>query len=208
VEGRLRWGLIPHFCERRSDFAPIHARAETVAENEWFGDAYRKRRCVVPMNSFLRKDGAGKSPATAGHVRRAGVGRRFRCVLPFGAAPPITVENSRQPGAPSGFRGHRPEGDRVALRLDGRDAVFPDLPRRPRHHVDRTRPGLERKTLPLSAGGPTKPKLARRAPRQAQHPVEVAACLGATRCRHRRRTRCKGPDPFGCLGRRKLRPSR
>jgi putative SOS response-associated peptidase YedK len=56
VEGYLRWGLIPHF----PDFAPIHARVETVAENEWFGDAYRKRRCVVPMNSFLQKDGAGK----------------------------------------------------------------------------------------------------------------------------------------------------
>jgi putative SOS response-associated peptidase YedK len=40
VEGHLRWGLIPHFCENRPDFAPIHARAETVAENEWFRDAY------------------------------------------------------------------------------------------------------------------------------------------------------------------------
>jgi putative SOS response-associated peptidase YedK len=36
AEGHLRWGLIPHFCEWRPDFAPIHARAETVAENEWF----------------------------------------------------------------------------------------------------------------------------------------------------------------------------
>ena len=60
VEGRLRWGLIPHFCEKRSDFAPIHARAETIAENEWFSDAYRKRRCVVPMNSFFQKDATGK----------------------------------------------------------------------------------------------------------------------------------------------------
>src|ERR1700704_6565774 len=60
VEGHLRWGLIPHFCEKRPDFAPIHARAETVAENEWFGDAYRKRRCIVPMNSFFQKDSSGK----------------------------------------------------------------------------------------------------------------------------------------------------
>jgi putative SOS response-associated peptidase YedK len=60
VEGLLRWGLIPHFCEKRPDFAPIHARAETVAENEWFRDAYRKRRCVVPMNSFFQKNPSGK----------------------------------------------------------------------------------------------------------------------------------------------------
>jgi putative SOS response-associated peptidase YedK len=60
VEGHLRWGLIPHFCERRPDFAPIHARVETVAENEWFSDAYRGRRCIVPMNSFFQKDSTGK----------------------------------------------------------------------------------------------------------------------------------------------------
>jgi putative SOS response-associated peptidase YedK len=60
VEGHLRWGLIPHFCEKRPDFAPIHARAETVAENDWFSEAYRKRRCVVPMNSYFQKDDAGK----------------------------------------------------------------------------------------------------------------------------------------------------
>jgi putative SOS response-associated peptidase YedK len=59
VEGLLRWGLIPHFCEKRPDFAPIHARAETVAENEWFRDAYRKRRCIVPMNSFFQKNSSG-----------------------------------------------------------------------------------------------------------------------------------------------------
>jgi putative SOS response-associated peptidase YedK len=75
VEGHLRWGLIPHFCERRPDFAPIHARAETVAENEWFSEAYRKRRCIVPMDSFLQKDGAGKRYAIS---RRDG--------LPFGVA--------------------------------------------------------------------------------------------------------------------------
>jgi putative SOS response-associated peptidase YedK len=60
VEGHLRWGLIPHFCERRPDFAPIHARAETVAENEWISDAYRRRRCIVPMNSFFQKNAVGK----------------------------------------------------------------------------------------------------------------------------------------------------
>jgi putative SOS response-associated peptidase YedK len=75
VEGHLRWGLNPHFCERRPDFAPIHARAETIAENEWFRDAYRKRRCVVPMDSFLQKNGDGKRYAIS---RRDG--------QPFGVA--------------------------------------------------------------------------------------------------------------------------
>jgi putative SOS response-associated peptidase YedK len=63
VEGLPRCGLIPHFCEKRPDFAPIHARAETVAESEWFRDAYRRRRCVVPMNSFLQKNSSGKRHA-------------------------------------------------------------------------------------------------------------------------------------------------
>src|SRR4030081_927652 len=66
VEGHLRWGLIPQFCEKRPDFAPIHARAETVAENEWFGDAYRKRCCVVPMNSFFQKDDSVRGTPSPG----------------------------------------------------------------------------------------------------------------------------------------------
>ena len=57
MEGQ-RWGLIPHSCEKRPDFAPIHARAENIAENEWFREAYRKRRCVV-----FQKDGGRKRHA-------------------------------------------------------------------------------------------------------------------------------------------------
>jgi putative SOS response-associated peptidase YedK len=89
VEGRLLWGLIPHFLERRPDFAPIHARAETVADNEWFGDAYRKRRCVVPMNSFFQKDDGGKRHAIS---RRDGE--------PFGVAG--IWENWKDPRAGNG----------------------------------------------------------------------------------------------------------
>jgi putative SOS response-associated peptidase YedK len=60
VEGRLRWGLIPHYADARPDFQPIHARAETISEKKMFRDAYRKRRCIVPMNSFFLKDQNGK----------------------------------------------------------------------------------------------------------------------------------------------------
>ena len=59
----LRWGLIPHTAKRRPDIQPIHARAESVAENRMFRDAYRSRRCVVPMNAFFLKDAAGKRHA-------------------------------------------------------------------------------------------------------------------------------------------------
>ena len=55
VEGLLRWDLIQHFCEKRPELGPIHARAETIAEKEWFRVAYRRRRCIVPMNSFFQK---------------------------------------------------------------------------------------------------------------------------------------------------------
>lgn len=60
VEGKLRWGLIPHYADARPDMQPIHARAETVSEKRMFRDAYRKRRCIVPMNRFFQKDVLGK----------------------------------------------------------------------------------------------------------------------------------------------------
>jgi putative SOS response-associated peptidase YedK len=60
VEGRLRWGLIPNYADRRPDLQPIHARAETISERRTFRDAYRRRRCIVPMNSFFQKDQNGK----------------------------------------------------------------------------------------------------------------------------------------------------
>jgi hypothetical protein len=47
VEGLLRWGLIPHFCETRPDFEPIHARAETVVQKEWF----QGRLSQAPLHS-------------------------------------------------------------------------------------------------------------------------------------------------------------
>jgi putative SOS response-associated peptidase YedK len=75
VEGLLRWGLIPHYAETRPDLQPIHARAETISEKRMFRDAYRKRRCIVPMNSFSQKDPSGKRYAIS---RRDGA--------PFGVA--------------------------------------------------------------------------------------------------------------------------
>ena len=84
VEGQLSWGLIPHHAERRPDFRPIHARAETIAEQKLFRDAYRHRRCIAPMTSFFQKDGNG---------RRYEVGRVDG--QPFGVA--AIWENWRDP---------------------------------------------------------------------------------------------------------------
>jgi putative SOS response-associated peptidase YedK len=63
IQGELRWGLIPHYADRRPDLQPIHARAETITEQRMFRDAYRTRRCIVPMTSFNLKDQNGRRRA-------------------------------------------------------------------------------------------------------------------------------------------------
>ena len=49
----LRWGLIPHFCDTKPKPPPINAPAESVAKNELFRDAYRHRRCIMPIDGFF-----------------------------------------------------------------------------------------------------------------------------------------------------------
>jgi putative SOS response-associated peptidase YedK len=49
------WGHIPHGAHLRPDIQPFNARAESVAEKPMFKDAYRKRRCIVPMDAFYEK---------------------------------------------------------------------------------------------------------------------------------------------------------
>jgi putative SOS response-associated peptidase YedK len=51
---RLLWGLIPHWCsDPDGGRKPINAKAETVASLPTFRDAYRRRRCLVPVDSFF-----------------------------------------------------------------------------------------------------------------------------------------------------------
>ena len=61
----LRWGLIPSWAKDRS-IGPrlINAMAETVASKPAFRDAFRHRRCLVPVDFFYewQKSGSGKQP--------------------------------------------------------------------------------------------------------------------------------------------------
>jgi putative SOS response-associated peptidase YedK len=63
VQSDLRWGLIPHYAGVRPDLQPIHVRAETISEKRMFADAYRKRRCIVPMTEFILRDASKKRHA-------------------------------------------------------------------------------------------------------------------------------------------------
>ncbi|MGA7180501.1 MAG: SOS response-associated peptidase [Thiobacillaceae bacterium] len=61
----LRWGLIPHWAkEPKTEYSTINARAETVAEKPLYREAFKRRRCLIPADSFYewqRRPG-GKQP--------------------------------------------------------------------------------------------------------------------------------------------------
>jgi len=67
-EGRLglpRWGLIPHWAkDRKIAWKLINARCETVGKTSAFKDAYRQRRCLIPVDGFYewKKIGNVKQP--------------------------------------------------------------------------------------------------------------------------------------------------
>ncbi|QBF25169.1 SOS response-associated peptidase [Pseudomonas tructae] len=48
---RARWGLTPAWLTDLSR-TPAHARAETLAEQPMFREAFRQRRCLLPANGF------------------------------------------------------------------------------------------------------------------------------------------------------------
>jgi putative SOS response-associated peptidase YedK len=67
----LIWGLRPGPIDKpQTAPAPIHARAETVAEHPMFADAFRHRRALVPASEYYQR-------ATKGDVgRRYSIARR------------------------------------------------------------------------------------------------------------------------------------
>ena len=63
--GRLRWGLVPgRWAEERPGRPLINARAETLATQPAFAEAFRERRCLIPADGFYEwlTDERGKRP--------------------------------------------------------------------------------------------------------------------------------------------------
>lgn len=51
---RLWWGLIPYWCkDAGGGRKPINAKSETIATLPTFRDAYKRRRCLLPIDSFF-----------------------------------------------------------------------------------------------------------------------------------------------------------
>ena len=69
-----RWGLIPHWAaSAKVGNKMFNARAETLSTSPVFRDAFRKRRCLIPVDSFYewRREGSIRQP-----FRIVGVDRR------------------------------------------------------------------------------------------------------------------------------------
>jgi putative SOS response-associated peptidase YedK len=50
----LRWGLIPYWCkDPKGGRKSINAKCETVGNLPTFRDAYRRRRCIIPVDGFF-----------------------------------------------------------------------------------------------------------------------------------------------------------
>jgi putative SOS response-associated peptidase YedK len=65
---RYQWGFQPSWVaagkDGRPPKRPFNARAESLATSGLFRDAFRRRRCLVPVDGFYewRRDGGAKTP--------------------------------------------------------------------------------------------------------------------------------------------------
>lgn len=60
-----RWGLIPHWAkDARSGSKMFNARAETLTTSPAFRDAFKRKRCLVPVDGFYewKREGTIRQP--------------------------------------------------------------------------------------------------------------------------------------------------
>ena len=60
-----RWGLVPHWStDGRSASRMFNARAETITASPAFREAFKRRRCIVPVDSFYewKREGTVRQP--------------------------------------------------------------------------------------------------------------------------------------------------
>src|SRR5580704_19798733 len=61
----MRWGLIPYWAKDiKIGYSTFNARAEEIDTKPAFREAFRQRRCLVPLDSFYewKKTATGKQP--------------------------------------------------------------------------------------------------------------------------------------------------
>jgi putative SOS response-associated peptidase YedK len=66
-----RWGLIPHWAtEAKVGSRMFNARAETLTASPAFREAFRRRRCLVPVESFYewKREGTVRQPYRVSQV--------------------------------------------------------------------------------------------------------------------------------------------
>jgi len=60
-----RWGMVPFFTKDLNDvkgLSTINARAETITKAPTWREPLKKRRCIIPVNSFYEWPKGGKPP--------------------------------------------------------------------------------------------------------------------------------------------------
>jgi putative SOS response-associated peptidase YedK len=128
---QLRWGLIPWWAkEAKIGAKMINARAETVATNSAFRDAFTARRCLIPADGFYEWKIEGKArqpwrvvlgdPTKPRHFAFAGLWERWRDPAAAKDAPRIesfTIVTTD--AAPAIAHIH----DRMPIMLNERDAL-------------------------------------------------------------------------------------
>jgi putative SOS response-associated peptidase YedK len=82
----MRWGLVPFWAkDLRVGFSNINAKAEGIEGKSAFREAFQRRRCLVPVDSFYewKKTASGKQPyafalADRGLMALAGLWENWR----------------------------------------------------------------------------------------------------------------------------------